>query len=165
MIFRETAVAQGISGEDLREKEGCFLVRNDSAELVCSTATTDKPVGAVHIGADKGSSTTYLKPGFSGIVAVKLGSAPGTVKEGTDLVLMGDGRVKALPTAAGTYMVVATAAETGEGDQLVKAATLERKLRIIWDVSDGTRCMTLRRSSIQVSMSDSPAMCSAIRRR
>lgn len=55
MIFRETAVAQGISGEDLREKEGCFLVRNDSAELVCSTATTDKPVGAVHIGADKGS--------------------------------------------------------------------------------------------------------------
>lgn len=61
------------------------------------TATTDKPVGAVHIGADKGSSTTYLKPGFSGIVAVKLGSAPGTVKEGTDLVLMGDGRVKALP--------------------------------------------------------------------
>ena len=98
MIFRETAVAQGISGEDLREKEGCFLVRNDSAELVCSTATTDKPVGAVHIGADKGSSTTYLKPGFSGIVAVKLGSAPGTVKEGTDLVLMGDGRVKALPT-------------------------------------------------------------------
>lgn len=121
MIFRETAVAQGISGEDLREKEGCFLVRNDSAELVCSTATTDKPVGAVHIGADKGSSTTYLKPGFSGIVAVKLGSAPGTVKEGTDLVLMGDGRVKALPTAAGTYMVVAMAAETGEGDQLVKA--------------------------------------------
>ena len=63
MIFRETAVAQGISGEDLREKEGCFLVRNDSAELVCSTATTDKPVGAVHIGADKGSSTTYLKAG------------------------------------------------------------------------------------------------------
>ena len=33
---------------------------------------------------------------------------------------MADGRVKALPTAAGTYMVVATAAETGEGNQLVK---------------------------------------------
>ena len=33
MIFRETAVAQGISGEDLREKEGCFLVRNDSAAV------------------------------------------------------------------------------------------------------------------------------------
>lgn len=121
MIFRETAIAQGKSGEDLREKEGFFLVRNDSDDLVCSTATTDKPVGAVHIGADNGSPTTYLKPGFSGIVAVKLGSVPGTVKEGTDLVLMADGRVKALPTSAGTYMVVATAAETGEGDQLVKA--------------------------------------------
>ena len=121
MIFRETAIAQGKSGEDLRDKEGFFLMRNESDDLVCSTSTTDKPVGVVHIGADKGSPTTYLKPGFSGIVAVKLGSAPGTVKESTDLVLMADGRVKALPTSAGTYMVVATAAESGEGDQLVKA--------------------------------------------
>lgn len=121
MIFRETAIAQGNSGEDLRDKEGFFLMRNESDDLVCSTSTTDKPVGVVHIGADKGSPTTYLKPGFSGIVAVKLGSSPGTVKESTDLVLMADGRVKALPTSAGTYMVVATAAESGEGDQLVKA--------------------------------------------
>ena len=121
MIFRETAIAQGNSGEDLRDKEGFFLMRNESDDLVCSTSTTDKPVGVVHIGADKGSPTTYLKPGFSGIGAVKLGSAPGTVKESTDLVLMADGRVKALPTSAGTYMVVATAAESGEGDQLVKA--------------------------------------------
>lgn len=121
MIFRETAIAQGNSGEDLRDKEGFFLMRNESDDLVCSTSTTDKPVGVVHIGADKGSPTTYLKPGFSGIVAVKLGSAPGTVKESTDLVLMADGRVKALPTSAGTYMVVATAAESGGGDQLVKA--------------------------------------------
>ena len=121
MIFRETAIAQGKSGEDLRDKEGFFLMRNESDDLVCSTSTMDKPVGVVHIRADKGSPTTYLKPGFSGIVAVKLGSAPGTVKESTDLVLMADGRVKALPTSAGTYMVVATAAESGEGDQLVKA--------------------------------------------
>ena len=121
MIFRETAIAQGNSGEDLRDKEGFFLMRNESDDLVCSTSTTDKPVGVVHIGADKGSPTTYLKPGFSGIVAVKLGSAPGTVKESTDLVLMADGRDKALPTSAGTYMVVATPAESGEGDQLVKA--------------------------------------------
>lgn len=121
MIFRETAIAQGKSGEDLRDKEGFFLMRNESDDLVCSTSTMDKPVGVVHIGADKGSPTTYLKPGFYGIVAVKLGSAPGTVKESTDLVLMADGRVKALPTSAGTYMVVATAAESGEGDQLVKA--------------------------------------------
>ena len=121
MIFRETAIAQGKSGEDLRDKEGFFLMRNESDDLVCSTSTMDKPVGVVHIGADKGSPTTYLKPGFSGIVAVKLGSAPGTVKESTDLVLMADGRVKALPTSAGTYLVVATAAESGEGDQLVKA--------------------------------------------
>lgn len=121
MIFRETAIAQGNSGEDLRDKEGFFLMRNESDDLVCSTSTTDKPVGVVHIGADKGSPTTYLNPGFSGIVAVKLGSAPGTVKESTDLVLMADGRVKALPTSAGTYMVVATAAESGGGDQLVKA--------------------------------------------
>ena len=120
MICRETSIAQGKSGEDLRDKEGYFLVRNESDDLVCSSATTDKPVGVVHIGADKGSPTTYIKPGFSGSVAVKLGSAPGTVKESTDLVLMADGRVKALPTTAGTYMVVATAAETGEGDQLVK---------------------------------------------
>ena len=121
MIFRETAIAQGNSGEDLRDKEGFFQMRNESDDLVCSTSTTDKPVGVVHMGADKGSPTTYLKPGFSGIVAVKLGSAPGTVKESTDLVLMADGRVKALPTSAGTYMVVATAAESGGGEQLVMA--------------------------------------------
>lgn len=121
MIFRETAVAQGNSGENLREKEGCFLVRNDANDLMCSNATTDKPVGVAHIGADKDSPTTYIKPGFAGILAVKLGSVPGTVKEGVDLVLMADGRVKALPSTAGTYMVVATAAEPGEGDQLVKA--------------------------------------------
>lgn len=121
MIFRETAIALGNSGEDLREKEGFFLVRNASGELVSSASTTDKPVGVVHIGGEDGHQTTYLKAGYPGLVGVKLGSAPGAVKEGTELVLMGDGRCKALPTTAGNYVVVAVAAEAGEGDQLVKA--------------------------------------------
>ena len=29
MIFRETAIAQGKSGEDLRDKEGYFLMTED----------------------------------------------------------------------------------------------------------------------------------------
>lgn len=121
MIFQESTLASGVAAEDQREKEGYFLVRNATGELAVSAAVTDKPVGVVHIGADKGIRTTYVRPGYGGTVGVKLGTTPGTVNEGTELVLMADGRVKALPSAAGTYIIVATAAEPGEGDQLLEA--------------------------------------------
>ncbi|MDR2429580.1 MAG: hypothetical protein LBD14_01535 [Puniceicoccales bacterium] len=100
-------------------KEGHFLLPTG---LTPSTAT-EQPLGLVveprHHGAD-----IAIPGGAAGTYTVKLAASPGAVAPGTTLVSNGDGTVKALPTAAGTYLALARAVETGAASELVEAVLL-----------------------------------------
>lgn len=127
-IIHEYAVMRAPSGEDLREHEGCAVKKDSSGKLVLCAATDANVLGFVHVGGDKDDQTDYILPAHSGIVGLKLHGTPGTVAEGTTLVLAASGRIKALPTSAGSYLAIGRACETGEADQLVEATLMTPRL-------------------------------------
>lgn len=116
-IIHQQAVMRAESGVDLRECEGCFIKKDSSGKLVLCTENDTAPLGVVHVGGDKGEMTDYLLPAHQGIVGVRLHSSPGSVADGTKLVLAAKGTVKAGTT--GTQ--VAVACEDGIGEQLLEA--------------------------------------------
>lgn len=120
MIFHETAIGQGESAIDLRQKEGYALKEDSSGKLTTVSAATDLPIGVVHMGADKGLPTNYTMTAYHGVVGVKLDATPGTVNNGTQLVTTATGTWKAKP-ATGACVVSAIARETGEAEQLLEA--------------------------------------------
>lgn len=104
------------SGEDLRECEGCFVKKDASGKLVLC-GKSDIPLGMVHVGGDKDEDTDYILPAHQGIVGVRLSESPGSVEEGTRLVLDDGGTAK----AGDTGTLVAVACEPGTGGQLLES--------------------------------------------
>lgn len=115
-IIHQQAVMRAESAVDLRECEGCFVKKDASGKLILCTANDTDPLGVVHVGGDKGEMTDYILPAHQGIVGIRLHSSPGSVTEGTKLVLAPNGTTKA--GTVGTW--VAVACENGEGGQLLE---------------------------------------------
>jgi len=115
-IIHQQAVMRAESGEDLRECEGCFVKKDTSGKLVLC-GKSDIPLGVVHVGGDKGEDTDYILPAHQGIVGVRLSASPGSVEEGTRLVLDDGGTAK----AGDTGTLVAVACEPGTGGQLLES--------------------------------------------
>ena len=115
-IIHQQAVMRAESGVDLRECEGCFVKKDTSGKLVLC-GKSDIPLGVVHVGGDEGEDTDYILPAHQGIVGVRLSESPGSVEEGTRLVLDDGGTA----TAGDTGTQVAVACEPGTGGQLLES--------------------------------------------
>ncbi len=115
-IIHQQAVMRAESGMDLRKCEGCFVKKDTSGKLVLC-GKSDIPLGVVHVGGDEGEDTDYILPAHQGIVGVRLSESPGSVEEGTRLVLDDGGTA----TAGDTGTQVAVACEPGTGGQLLKS--------------------------------------------
>lgn len=115
-IIHQQAVMRAESGMDLRKCEGCFVKKDTSGKLVLC-GKSDIPLGVVHVGGDEGEDTDYILPAHQGIVGVRLSESPGSVEEGTRLVLDDGGTAPAGDT--GTQ--VAVACEPGTGGQLLES--------------------------------------------
>lgn len=115
-IIHQQAVMRAESGMDLRKCEGCFVKKDTSGKLVLC-GKSDIPLGVVHVGGDEGEDTDYLLPAHQGIVGVRLSESPGSVEEGTRLVLDDGGTA----TAGDTGTQVAVACEPGTGGQLLES--------------------------------------------
>lgn len=115
-IIHQQAVMRAESGEDLRKCEGCYIKKDASGKLfLCGKS--DIPLGVVHVGGDEGEDTDYILPAHQGIVGVRLSASPGSVEEGTRLVLDDGGTAK----AGDTGTLVAVACEPGTGGQLLES--------------------------------------------
>ena len=115
-IIHQQAVMRAESAVDLRECEGCFVKKDAAGKLILCTENDTAPLGVVHVGGDKGEMTDYILPAHQGIVGVRLHSSPGSVTEGTKLVLAAKGTVK-----AGTAGIqVAVSCEEGTSSQLLE---------------------------------------------
>ena len=115
-IVHQQAVMRAESGMDLRKCEGCFVKKDTSGKLVLC-GKSDIPLGVVHVGGDEGEDTDYILPAHQGIVGVRLSESPGSVEEGTRLVLDDGGTA----TAGDTGTQVAVACEPGTGGQLLES--------------------------------------------
>ena len=115
-IIHQQAVMRAESGMDLRKCEGCFVKKDTSGKLVLC-GKSDIPLGVVHVGGDEGEDTDYILPAHQGIVGVRLSESPGSVEEGTRLVLEDGGTA----TAGDTGTQVAVACEPGTGGQLLES--------------------------------------------
>ena len=115
-IIHQQAVMRAESGMDLRKCEGCFVKKDTSGKLVLC-GKSDIPLGVVHVGGDEGEDTEYILPAHQGIVGVRLSESPGSVEEGTRLVLDDGGTA----TAGDTGTQVAVACEPGTGGQLLES--------------------------------------------
>ena len=115
-IIHQQAVMRAESGVDLRKCEGCFVKKDTSGKLVLC-GKSDIPLGVVHVGGDEGEDTDYILPAHQGIVGVRLSESPGSVEEGTRLVLDDGGTA----TAGDTGTQVAVACEPGTGGQLLES--------------------------------------------
>lgn len=116
-IIHQQAVMRAGSGVDLRECEGCAVKKDASGKLILCAENDTAPLGIVHVGGGVREMTDYILPAHQGIVGVRLHSSPGSVTEGTRLVLAAKGTVKVGTT--GTQ--VAVACEGGTGGQLLEA--------------------------------------------
>ena len=111
------------SSEDLQGKEG-YLAKiintSNVAEFALPTAVSDLALFVITDGGDEDENTAALPLSPERNVRLKLNGTcvPGDVLvlDDTDL-----GKVKKLPTAAGTYRGIAIAEEVGADEQLVKA--------------------------------------------
>lgn len=115
-IIHQQAVMRAESGMNLRKCEGCFVKKDTSGKLVLC-GKSDIPLGVVHVGGDEGEDTDYILPAHQGIVGVRLSESPGSVEEGTRLVLDDGGTA----TAGDTGTQVAVACEPGTGGQLLES--------------------------------------------
>lgn len=115
-IIHQQAVMRAESGMDLRKCEGCFVKKDTSGKLVLC-GKSDIPLGVVHVGGNEGEDTDYILPAHQGIVGVRLSESPGSVEEGTRLVLDDGGTA----TAGDTGTQVAVACEPGTGGQLLES--------------------------------------------
>lgn len=115
-IIHQQAVMRAESGMDLRKCEGCFVKKDTSGKLVLC-GKSDIPLGVVHVGGDEGEDTDYILPAHQGIVGVRLSESPGSVEEGTRLVLDDGGTA----TAGDTGTQVAVTCEPGTGGQLLES--------------------------------------------
>ena len=112
--------------EDLTGKEGLLVkVVNDSgvAKFALPDAAADLALYVLTSGDEAGKNVSALPLSPDRNVRLRLN---GTCVPGDVLVLetpngTNDGKVKALPTAAGTYRGIAIAEQSGVDEQLVKA--------------------------------------------
>ena len=121
-IIHQQAVMRAESGMDLRKCEGCFVKKDTSGKLVLC-GKSDIPLGVVHVGGDEGEDTDYILPAHQGIVGVRLSESPGSVEEGTRLVLDDGGTATAVACEPGTggqllesYLTLPTVQAAPAGD-------------------------------------------------
>ena len=119
IIAREKALVRlaNKAGTDLSGKEG-FIAEYDSG-LKLSGGTN--ALGLITDGGAANTDVAVLGT-FDGILR---GKASETIAVGNKLVVDSDGKVKALPAAAGTYTVVGIALQAGVADELVEFAPMK----------------------------------------
>jgi hypothetical protein len=114
------------AAEDLSGKEGYLVQIVDSsnvAEFALPNARTDAALFVLVDGGEEDGDDVVARP-LSPDRSARL-RLQGTCSPGDILVIYppdgtNDGKVEALPAAAGTYRAVAIAEEVGEDEQLVK---------------------------------------------
>lgn len=91
----------------------CRLVKLDGAVVVHNTAAaTDDPIGVSEYYGDEGGDTGVR---FLGDDSIEI-TAAGAFAAGADVFAADDGKVQALPAAAGTYRRVGKALEAATAD-------------------------------------------------
>ncbi len=116
-----------LAGEDLSDKEGRLVkMRHDSgvAEVLLPTANSDYALYVLIEGAADAASVSVRPIEAGRNIRVRLNGTcnPGDVLVLADVSVAADkGKVRALPSDAGTYRGLAIAEEAGVDEQLVLA--------------------------------------------
>jgi len=118
MIKRDTAVVRmaNKASTDLTGKEG-YIAEYDSGLKVSGGTNV---LGVIIEGGATESDVAIIGT-FDGIVT---GKAASTVSEGSKVVVDSSGKIKNLPSTAGTYKVIGVAVESGAADELVGFAPM-----------------------------------------
>lgn len=118
IIAKEKALVRlaNKASTDLSGKEGYIAEYDSGVKLSGGT----NALGIITEGGAESSDVAILGA-CCGIVR---GKASGTIAVGDKLVVDSAGKVKPLPTAAGTYTVVGIALQAGASDELVEFAPL-----------------------------------------
>ena len=118
IIAREKALVRlaNKASTDLSEKTG-YIAEYDSGLKVSGGTNA---LGVITDGGAAESDVAILGA-FAGTLR---GKSAGTIAVGDKLVVDSNGKVKALPSAAGTYTVVGIAIEAAAADELVEFAPL-----------------------------------------
>ena len=118
MVAKEKALVRmaNKASTDLTGKEG-FVAEYDGGLKVSGGTNA---LGIVTEGGLESSDIAILGT-FDGIVRAK---ASGAIAVGVRVVVDSSGKVKALPTSAGTYTVVGVAVQAGAADELVEIAPM-----------------------------------------
>lgn len=118
MVAKEKALVRmaNKASTNLTGKEG-FVAEYDGGLKVSGGTNA---LGIVTEGGLESSDIAILGT-FDGIVRAK---ASGAIAVGARVVVDSSGKVKALPTAAGTYTVVGVAVQAGAADELVEIAPM-----------------------------------------
>ena len=119
IIAKEKALVRlaNKASTDLSGKEGCIAEYDSGLKLSGGT----NALGVITEGGAASSDVAILGV-FDGILR---GKASGTIAVGDKLVVDSDGKVKPLPSAAGTYTVVGIALQAGVADELVEFAPMK----------------------------------------
>lgn len=91
------------------------LVKLSGGKAIYNTATgTDNPIGVAKLNVKSGEDVSINPMNKQGTVEI---CAAGAVSQGTDVFAAADGKIQALPAAAGTYRKIglAMAAASGNG--------------------------------------------------
>lgn len=118
IIAREKAIVRlaNKASTDLSGKEGYIAEYDSGVKLSGGT----NALGVITEGGAENSDIAVL----GAVGAILRGKASGTIAVGDKLVVDSSGKVKPLPTTAGTYTVVGVALQAGAADELVEFAPL-----------------------------------------
>ena len=118
MVAKEKALVRmaNKASTDLTGKEGHVAEYDGGLKLSGGT----NALGIITEGGSESSDVAILGT-FDGIVRAK---ASGAVAAGSKVVVDSSGKVKGLPSTAGTYTVVGVAVQSGVADELVEIAPM-----------------------------------------
>ena len=116
IIAKEKALVRlaNKASTDLSGKEG-YVAEYDSG---LKASTGSNALGVITEGGAESSDIAVL----GAIDAILRGKAQGTIAVGDKLAVHSDGTLKALPTTAGTYIVVGVALQAAAADELFEFA-------------------------------------------
>lgn len=113
MAYNDGGLKAFMAGSDAEAQR---LVKLSSGKVVYNSATaTDDPVGVTERAADNGEDVTVRLINCPGTFEIE---AAGAIAQDAEVYAAADGKVQALPAAAGTYRRIGLAikAATADGD-------------------------------------------------
>lgn len=123
MITRSEAIIPITPTADTTGREGFFILPTGA---LVSSATAAAPLGVITEGDVTTKKTSVATPNFGGTVKVKLAATPGTIINGSYLVLDGTTQATAkLDPGTGSRIRVARALEPGVANELIEAYLVE----------------------------------------